>query len=51
MAAHRGLSQAFVDKVTTIETTQSVSGFALREGEVYVVQASESTPEIRAALD
>ena len=51
MAAHRGVSQAFVDKVTIIETTQSVSGFALREGEVYVVQANESTPEIRAALN
>jgi hypothetical protein len=50
MAAHRGLSQAFVDKVTTIETARSVSGFALREGDVYVVRAAESTPEIRAAL-
>ncbi len=50
MAAHRGLSQAFVEKVAIIETTQSVSGFALRESEVYVVQASESTPEIREAL-
>src|SRR5579864_3400029 len=45
-----GLSQIFVDKVTTIETARSVSGFALREGEVYVVRSAESTPEIRAAL-
>jgi PAS domain S-box-containing protein len=50
MAVHRNLSQAFVDKVATIQTAQSVSGFALREGEVYVVQAKESTPEIREAL-
>jgi len=50
MAAHRGLSQAFVDKVVTIETAQSVSGFALRESEVYVLRAAESAPEIRAAL-
>ena len=50
MAAHRGLSQPFVDKVNTIETSRSVSGAALREGEVYVVQARESTPEIREAL-
>ncbi|MGZ4895893.1 MAG: GAF domain-containing protein [Candidatus Angelobacter sp.] len=50
LAAHRGLSQAFVDKVTTIETSRSVSGFALREGEVYVVRAAESASDIRAAL-
>ena len=50
LAAHRGLSQAFVEKVTTIETAQSVSGFALREGEVYVVRSAESTPEIREVL-
>lgn len=50
MAAHRGLSQPFVEKVAIIETTRSVSGLALREGEVYVVQASASPPEIREAL-
>ena len=50
LAAHRGLSQAFVDNVTTIETTRSVSGFALREGDVCVVRAAESMPEIRSAL-
>jgi PAS domain S-box-containing protein len=50
LAAHRGLSQSFVDNVSTIETARSVSGFALREGDVYVVRAAESTPEIRAAL-
>jgi PAS domain S-box-containing protein len=50
LAAHRGLSQASVDKVTTIDLAGSVSGFALREGDVYVVRATESTPNIRAAL-
>jgi PAS domain S-box-containing protein len=50
MAAHRGVSQLFVDKVAIIETSRSVSGAALREGEVYVVQARESVPEIREAL-
>jgi len=50
LAAHRGLSQTFVDKVATIETSRSASGFALREGEVYVVRAAESTPDIREAL-
>ncbi len=37
-------------KLATMETAQSVSGFALREGEVYVVRTGESTPEIREAL-
>lgn len=50
LVAHRGLSQEFVDKVATIETSRSVSGFALREGEVYVVRATESAPEICQAL-
>ncbi|HSK45119.1 MAG TPA: GAF domain-containing protein, partial [Candidatus Binatia bacterium] len=50
LAAQTGLSQIFVEKVATIETSQSVSGFALREGEVCVVRSAESTPEIRAAL-
>src|SRR5580765_1371560 len=50
MTAHCGLSQVFADKVATIETSQSVSGFALREDEVCIVQSKESPPEIRAAL-
>jgi PAS domain S-box-containing protein len=50
LAAHQGLSQEFVEKVATVETKKSVSGFALREGEVYVVRAAESVPDIRAAL-
>jgi FOG: GAF domain len=39
-----------VDKVATIETSRSASGFALPEGEVYVVRAAESTPDIREVL-
>jgi PAS domain S-box-containing protein len=50
LTAHSGLSQAFTEKVATIETSQSVSGFALREDEVCIVQSKESPPEIRAAL-
>ena len=50
LAAHRGLSPAFVEKVNTIDTARSASGFALREGEVYVVRATESTPEIGEVL-
>src|SRR5450432_722880 len=47
LAAHRGLSQAFIDKVASVET-RSVSGFPRRE--VGVVRATESTPEMRQAL-
>jgi PAS domain S-box-containing protein len=50
MAAHRGVSQEFADRVAVVETSRSVSGFALREGDVYVVRAAESVPDIRAAL-
>ncbi|HZU33225.1 MAG TPA: ATP-binding protein [Candidatus Angelobacter sp.] len=50
LTAHRGLSQDFIDNVSTIETTKSVSGFALRESQVYVVRAAESQPEVRKAL-
>jgi PAS domain S-box-containing protein len=51
LAAHRGLSQAFIDTVSTVDTGRGVSGFALREGEVYVLRWTESAPEIRAALN
>ncbi len=50
LAVHRGLSQAFIDKVAIVEMAQSVSGVALREGQVYVVQTKQSTPEISVAL-
>ena len=50
LAAQVGLSQVFVDTVGTVYTSRSVSGFALREGEVYVVRTAESSPDIRAAL-
>src|SRR5262249_3430585 len=50
LAAHRGLSEAFTRQVATIETARSVSGFALRESEVYVVRAAESVPEIRPLI-
>jgi two-component system NtrC family sensor kinase len=50
MASHRGASQEFAEKVAVVETSRSVSGFALREGDVYVVRTAESMPEIREAL-
>jgi two-component system NtrC family sensor kinase len=50
LAAHRGLSQAFVTRGGAIDANRSVSGFALREREVYVVRASEAAPELSAML-
>jgi PAS domain S-box-containing protein len=50
LAVHRGLSDAFVQRIETIETGKSVSGFALRESEVYVVRVSESQPELRQTI-
>ncbi|HEY1937108.1 MAG TPA: GAF domain-containing protein [Candidatus Angelobacter sp.] len=50
MVAHRGLSQAFIDRVTTIEMAKGVSGVAMSDGEVYVLQATESAPGIRETL-
>jgi PAS domain S-box-containing protein len=50
LAAHRGLSEGFAQKVTNIETSKGVSGFALREGEVYVLRRTESQPDFREAI-
>src|SRR5262249_24074241 len=50
LAAHRGVSDSFTQKVATIETAKSVGGFALRESEVYVVRASEVQSELRQAV-
>jgi two-component system NtrC family sensor kinase len=50
LAVHRGLSPAFIEKAKTVDISQSASGFALREGEIYVVQTKESAPAYREAL-
>src|SRR6266571_2201904 len=50
MASYRGVSQEFAEKVAVVETSRSVSGLALREGDVYVVRTAESMPDIREAL-
>lgn len=50
LAAQCGLSEPFARKIATIETSKSVSGFALREGEVYVLKATESAAEFREAI-
>jgi PAS domain S-box-containing protein len=50
LAAHRGLSQLFFEKTRIVDVNHSVSGFALREGEVYVMRAAEAAPEISTVL-
>jgi PAS domain S-box-containing protein len=50
LAGHCGLSSAFAQKTAVIDTASSVSGFALREGEVYVLKAAESAPQFRAMI-
>ena len=50
LAAHRGLSPAFLGKGSAIDANRSISGLALREGEVYVMRSSEAAPEVSAAL-
>ena len=50
LAAHRGLSPGFATQAATVDINRSVSGFALREGEVYVMRSSEATEDLRRAL-
>ncbi|HEX7289169.1 MAG TPA: GAF domain-containing protein [Candidatus Angelobacter sp.] len=50
LKAHRGLSETFAEQVRVIDTGKSVSGFALRESEVYVLRVQESSVDVRANL-
>ena len=50
LAGHCGLSPAFVQKTAAIDTGSSVSGIALREGAVYVLNATESHPIFRETI-
>ncbi|HET7873572.1 MAG TPA: PAS domain S-box protein, partial [Terriglobales bacterium] len=50
MKTQRGLSPAFAEQAGAINTARSVSGFALRESEVYVLRVQESSSEMRASL-
>jgi PAS domain S-box-containing protein len=50
LAGHCGVSPAFVEKAAAVDTGNSVSGFALREGEIYVLKATESLPQLRDTL-
>ncbi len=50
LAGQRGLSGNFSQKAATLDIAAGVSGFALREGDVYVLRATESIPQLREAV-
>src|SRR5579859_3059497 len=50
LVAHCGLSEDFVRRTATVEPHRSVSGFALRDNEVYVLRAAEASPGFRDAI-
>jgi PAS domain S-box-containing protein len=50
LAGQCGVSANFVNDAAAIDTNASVSGFAMREGDVYVLRATESLPQARAAI-
>lgn len=50
VSEHRGLSPAFLAQARSVETSRSVSGFALRESEIYVMRTSEAMPELSKVL-
>jgi PAS domain S-box-containing protein len=50
LAGQCGLSPEFVQKAAAIGTADSVSGVALREGAVYVLNATESHPSFRETI-
>jgi len=50
LAAQCGLSESFAKKTATVEISKSVSGFALRENEVYVLRTTEAAPDFREAI-
>src|ERR1051326_4097672 len=50
LAGHCGLSENFAQKADTIDIGNSVGGFAMREGDVYVVRATETMPRLREII-
>jgi two-component system NtrC family sensor kinase len=50
LAAHHGVSSAFTEAARTVDSSRSVSGYALREGEVCVLLSKESSSEFRQSL-
>src|SRR5262249_42536686 len=50
LAGHHGVSPEFVAATRTIASGRSVSGYALRAGEVCIVLTKEAAPEFRKSL-
>ena len=50
LAVQHGLSTHFAEQTRVIDSTRSVSGFALRDSEVYILRAGEATPDARAHI-
>jgi PAS domain S-box-containing protein len=50
LAAHRGVSKEFLANGSVIDANRTVSGFALREGRVYNMRATEAAPEVSGVL-
>src|SRR5262249_45827547 len=46
LAGHCGLSEEFAQKAATISMRNTVSSFAMREGDVYVVRWAEVPPDL-----
>jgi len=50
LAGQCGLSAAFIEKASTVEPDAGVSGYAMREGEVYVLRRTEAMKQLRGAI-
>ena len=50
LAGQCGLSTSFIEKASTVDPANGVSGYAMREGEVYVLRAPESMRHLREAI-
>lgn len=50
LAAQIGLSPATMEAVHSVDTTRSVSGYAMREGDVLVLRSSEASANFKQAL-
>src|SRR5690242_7518820 len=51
LKAHVGITQEFADRVRQVDSSNSITGAALRDGEVQVLRSHESGAEVRQALD
>ncbi len=50
LAGQCGLSESFIEKASTVDPVLGVSGYAMREGEVCILRATESMKHLREAI-